>query len=84
MFSVEVKVTGKDVCATASGTSMNQKDAARIASQKVFLELKVKPVCLCKYDFLLLVCLEYMSEMIFGFPSTNLNVVLYLYFILVV
>lgn len=46
MFSVEARVTGKDVCATASATSINQKEATRIASQQVFSELKVKSVCL--------------------------------------
>ncbi|XP_054806590.1 dicer-like protein 4 isoform X2 [Prosopis cineraria] len=42
MFSVEAKVTGKDVSETASATSMNQKEASRIASQLVFSELKSK------------------------------------------
>ncbi|KAF7839616.1 dicer-like protein 4 isoform X1 [Senna tora] len=40
MFSVEAKVIGKAVCATASATSMNQKEAKKIASQLVFSELK--------------------------------------------
>ena len=46
MFSVEVQVNGEDVCATASATNVNKKDAIRIASQKIFADMKVKPVCL--------------------------------------
>jgi endoribonuclease Dicer len=46
MFSVEVQVNGEDVCAPAYATNVNKKDAIRIASQKIFADMKVKPVCL--------------------------------------
>ncbi|KAK4265332.1 hypothetical protein QN277_026397 [Acacia crassicarpa] len=42
MFSVEAKVTGKDVSETDSATSMSKKEAARIASQLLFSKLKSK------------------------------------------
>ncbi|XP_035546852.1 dicer-like protein 4 isoform X1 [Juglans regia] len=41
MSLVEAQVNGKDVCATASATYGNKKDAIRIASRKISTILKV-------------------------------------------
>ena len=46
MFLVEAKVIGNRVCKTASATGQNKKEASRIASQRLFSELKVTIVCL--------------------------------------
>ncbi|KAJ7979648.1 Dicer-like protein [Quillaja saponaria] len=40
IFSVEARVNGKDVCATASASSPNKKESVRIASQLIFAKLK--------------------------------------------
>ncbi|KAJ1385905.1 Ribonuclease III domain [Sesbania bispinosa] len=41
-FSVEAKVTGNGICETAFGISQNKKEASRIASQKIFSNLKAQ------------------------------------------
>lgn len=40
-FLVEAKVSGDDICTTASATNANRKDARRIASNQLFKKLKV-------------------------------------------
>ena len=42
MFTVEAKVTGVNVCATACATNRNGKAAKRMAAQKIIGTLKVK------------------------------------------
>ncbi|KAI4335598.1 hypothetical protein L6164_014232 [Bauhinia variegata] len=42
VFSVEARVTGKDISATASATSLNRKEAVRISSQLVLSKLKAQ------------------------------------------
>ncbi|RYR30471.1 hypothetical protein Ahy_B01g055237 isoform K [Arachis hypogaea] len=44
MFSVEAKVIVNGTCQTAVATGQSKKEATRIASQKLFSELKVKIV----------------------------------------
>jgi endoribonuclease Dicer len=51
MSLVEAQVNGTDVSTTASADNLNKKDAIRIASQRLFTKLKVKPVCFL-YAFL--------------------------------
>ncbi|XP_027329743.1 dicer-like protein 4 [Abrus precatorius] len=41
-FSVEAKVTGNGVCERAQGTGQNKKEASRIASQRLFSNLKAQ------------------------------------------
>ena len=41
-FLVEAKVDGKNICLAASAINPNKKEAIRIASEKIFVKLKVK------------------------------------------
>lgn len=47
-FLVEAKVDGKDVCLTTSASNSNKKEAIRIASEQIFVKLKVE-IYLCIY-----------------------------------
>jgi endoribonuclease Dicer len=45
-FSVDVTLNGKDMNISASASSSNKKEAIRMASEKIYARLKVKPVYL--------------------------------------
>lgn len=51
-YTVEAKVNGSNVSESASATSLNKKDAARIAAQQIFPKLKVKLCGLRSFPFL--------------------------------
>lgn len=42
IFSVEANVKGEDVCLAASASNLNKREAIRIASDKIFVKLKVR------------------------------------------
>lgn len=45
-FSVDVTLSGKDMNISASASNSNKKEAIRMASEKIYARLKVKPVYL--------------------------------------